>query len=44
VCEAFSMMDVRSKSDEGDQTEGVEWLRAALVLSVAVRLPELRQA
>jgi hypothetical protein len=35
---------VRSRSDGGDQTEGNEQLRAALLLSVAVRSPELRQA
>jgi hypothetical protein len=35
---------VRSESDGGDQTEGVEWLRAALLLSVVVRSLELRQA
>jgi hypothetical protein len=35
---------VRSESDGGDQTEGIEWLRAALLLSVAMRSPELRQA
>jgi hypothetical protein len=33
---------VRSESDGGDQTEGVEWLWAVLLLSVAVRSPELR--
>jgi hypothetical protein len=35
---------VRSESDGGDQIEGVEWLRAALLLSAAVRSPELRLA
>jgi hypothetical protein len=36
---------VRSRSDGGDQTEGVEWLRAVLLLSAAVmRSPELREA
>jgi hypothetical protein len=35
---------VRSGSDGGDQTEGVEWLRAALLLSAAVRSLELRWA
>jgi hypothetical protein len=35
---------VRSESDGGDQTKGVEWLRAALLLSAAVRSPELRLA
>jgi hypothetical protein len=35
---------VRSESDGGDQIEGVEWLRAALLLSAAVRSLELRQA
>jgi hypothetical protein len=35
---------IRSESDGGDQTEGVEWLWAALLLSAAVRSPELRQA
>jgi hypothetical protein len=35
---------VRSGSDGGDQTEGVGWLRAALLLSAAVRSPELRRA
>jgi hypothetical protein len=34
---------VRSGLDGGDQTEGVEWLRAALLLSAMVRSPELRQ-
>jgi hypothetical protein len=32
---------VRSESDGGDQTEGVEWLRAPLLLSTAVKSPEL---
>jgi hypothetical protein len=35
---------VRSRSDGGDQTEGVEWLRAVLLLSAAVRSPELMEA
>jgi hypothetical protein len=35
---------IRSRSDGGNQTEGVEWLRAALLLSVAARLLELRRA
>jgi hypothetical protein len=35
---------MRSESDGGDQTEGVEWLRAAPLLSTAVRSPELRLA
>jgi hypothetical protein len=35
---------IRSESDGGDQTKGVEWLWAALLLSAAVRSPELRQA
>jgi hypothetical protein len=35
---------VRSRSDGGDQTEGVERLQAALFISAAVRSPELRQA
>jgi hypothetical protein len=30
--------------DGGDQTEGVEWLRAASLLFAAVRSPELRLA
>jgi predicted DNA-binding protein (UPF0278 family) len=33
---------VRSESDEGDQAERVEWLQAVLLLSAAVRSPELR--
>jgi hypothetical protein len=32
---------VRSESDGGDQTEGVEWLWAPLLLSAAVKSPEL---
>jgi hypothetical protein len=32
---------IRSKSDGGNQTEGVKWLRAALLLSATVRSPEL---
>jgi hypothetical protein len=35
---------VRSRSDGGDQTGGNEQLRATLLLSTAVRSPELRQA
>jgi hypothetical protein len=35
---------VRSRSDGGDQTREDERLRAALLLSVAVRSPELGQA
>jgi hypothetical protein len=35
---------MRSRSDGGDQTGGDEQLRAALLLSVAVRSPELGQA
>jgi hypothetical protein len=35
---------VRSRSDGGDQTGGSEQLRAAPLLSTAVRSPELRQA
>jgi hypothetical protein len=35
---------VRSRSDGGDQTREEEWLRAALLLSAAVRSPELGQA
>jgi hypothetical protein len=35
---------VRSRSDGGDQTGEGERLRAALLLSAAVRSPELRQA
>jgi hypothetical protein len=35
---------VRSRSDEGDQTGGDEWLRAALLISAAARSPELRLA
>jgi hypothetical protein len=35
---------VRSRSNRGDQTREDERLRAALLLSVAVRLPELGQA
>jgi hypothetical protein len=34
----------RSRPDGGDQTEGVKWLHAALLLSVVVRSPALRQA
>jgi hypothetical protein len=34
---------VRSESDGGDQIEGVEWLRATLLLSAVVRSPELKQ-
>jgi hypothetical protein len=33
---------VRSGSDGGDQTEGVECLQAALLLSATVRSPEFR--
>jgi hypothetical protein len=33
---------VRSGSDGGDQTEGVEWLRAALLLFASMRSSELR--
>jgi hypothetical protein len=45
VCEAVpAMRAVRSESDGGYQTEGVEWLWAALLLSAAVRSPELRLA
>jgi hypothetical protein len=45
VCEAVSTIwAVRSRSNEGDQTEGVERLRVALFISVAVRSPEVRQA
>jgi hypothetical protein len=45
LCEAVpTVRAVRSGSDGGDQTEGVEWLRAALLLSAAVRSPKLRQA
>jgi hypothetical protein len=35
---------VRSGSNGGNQTKGVEWLRAALLLSAAVKSLELRQA
>jgi hypothetical protein len=35
---------VRSRSNGGDQTRGDERLRAALLISTAVRSPELRQA
>jgi hypothetical protein len=35
---------VRSGSDGRDQTGGVEWLRAALLLSAVVGSLELRQA
>jgi hypothetical protein len=35
---------MRSGSDGGDQTREDERLRAALLLSAAVRSPELRQA
>jgi hypothetical protein len=35
---------VRSESDGGDQTGGNRRLRAALILSAAVRSPELRRA
>jgi hypothetical protein len=36
VCEAVpAVRAVRSESDGGDHTEGVEWLRAALLLSAA---------
>jgi hypothetical protein len=35
---------VRSKSDGGDQTRGDGRLRSALLLSAAVRSPELRLA
>jgi hypothetical protein len=35
---------VRSRSDGGDQTRKVERLRGALLISAAVRSPELRQA
>jgi hypothetical protein len=39
-----AIRDVRSESDGGDQIEGVEWLRAVLLLSAAVMSTELRQA
>jgi hypothetical protein len=35
---------VQSRSGGGDQTGGVEWLRAVLLISAAVRSPELRLA
>jgi hypothetical protein len=35
---------VRSRSDGGDQTGGSEQLRAALLISTAVRSPKLTQA
>jgi hypothetical protein len=45
VREAVSAIWVmRSGSDGGDQTREDERLRAALLLSAAVRSPELRQA
>jgi hypothetical protein len=45
VREALSVVRaVRSESDGGDQTRGNRRLRAAPLLSVAVRSPELRLA
>jgi hypothetical protein len=45
VREAVSVFwAVRSRSDGGDQTRRDERLRVALLLSAAVRSPELRQA